>query len=180
MSQLPCVQQVHSVLITLVSQHVHNVPITLCSAGVQCPNYLMFQQVHNVLITLCSSRCTITLCSSMMAVSTLRQVSTPSSSRGRCKGKSTSPKRVESGKANNSGACRSLGNTFTWNIQRQPLVLDFECMLVWTRLGIFMWLSYSLAKSTIRPAIPFLVCLCISQVEVYMVSCSRSRRSPCK
>ncbi|KAJ8871440.1 hypothetical protein PR048_027757 [Dryococelus australis] len=48
----------------------------------------------------------LALFSSRISVSTFRQMSTPSSSRGRCRGKSTSEKRVWSGKANTSGGWR--------------------------------------------------------------------------
>lgn len=54
----------------------------------------------------------LTLNSSMMAVRTLRQVSTPSSSRGKCSGKSIKENRVWSGNANNNGGCTSLGSTW--------------------------------------------------------------------
>lgn len=54
-----------------------------------------------------------TLYSSMMAVSTFRQVSTPSSSRGRWRGKSIRENRVWSGRANRRGAWRSFGKTCT-------------------------------------------------------------------
>ena len=52
-----------------------------------------------------------------MAVRTLRQVSTPSSSSGKWSGKSMREKRVWSGRANSSGGCNSLGSTGTWNTQ---------------------------------------------------------------
>ena len=59
----------------------------------------------------------LTLNSSIMAVRTLRQVSTPSSSSGKWSGKSMREKRVWSGRANSSGGCNSLGSTGTWNTQ---------------------------------------------------------------
>ena len=46
-----------------------------------------------------------------MAVRTLRHVSTPNNSRGKCNGKSINENRVWSGRANNSGGCKSLGKT---------------------------------------------------------------------
>ena len=51
----------------------------------------------------------MTLCSRMMRVRTLRQVSTPRSSRGRWSGKSTMLKRVWSGRANIKGWCSDRG-----------------------------------------------------------------------
>lgn len=58
----------------------------------------------------------LTLCSSNISVNTLRQVSTPSSSKGRWRGKSTNVNRVWSGKAKRrEEETISFGNTCTWN-----------------------------------------------------------------
>lgn len=55
----------------------------------------------------------LTLCSSRTQLRTWRQASTPSSSRGRCNGKSTIEKRELSGRAKVSGRLSSWGKTST-------------------------------------------------------------------
>lgn len=54
-----------------------------------------------------------TLCSSRMQLRTCRHASTPSSSRGRWRGKSTMQKREESGRAKVNAGCSSCGSTST-------------------------------------------------------------------
>lgn len=55
----------------------------------------------------------LTLCSSRTQLRTCRQASTPSSSKGRCNGKSTVEKRELSGRAKVSERLSSWGNTST-------------------------------------------------------------------
>lgn len=67
----------------------------------------------------------LTLFSSRMRVSVFKQVSTPSNSRGRWRGKSTKEKRVWSGKANVRGGCSLGDNTSTCEQtfhQTQPII----------------------------------------------------------
>ena len=76
----------------------------------------------------------LTLYSSMMAVSTFKQVSTPSSSRGRWRGKSIRENLVWSGRANRRGAWRSFGRTCTCKQKMSKcaifnLYISFSCFI---------------------------------------------------
>lgn len=65
----------------------------------------------------------------MMAVRTLRHVSTPNNSNGKWRGKSINENRVWSGRANNNGGCRSFGNTCTWKTSdvKDVFKIEFGC-----------------------------------------------------
>lgn len=75
---------------------------TLVLKRAELPTYLA--KINSSLLTLCSRR---------MQVSTCRQASTPSNSKGRCNGKSTKVKRDGSGSAKVKAGCNSCGKTST-------------------------------------------------------------------